>query len=92
LKFFKEKHGIEINHHSIHKAHGLRQVCLRYEHDMMQVMAFGNETNDIEMIQEAGIGVAMGNAVSELKDRADFISKSNDENGIIFALQQFGII
>lgn len=59
---------------------------------MMQVMAYGNETNDIEMIQEAGIGVAMGNAVSELKDRADFISKSNDENEIIFALQQFGII
>jgi Cof subfamily protein (haloacid dehalogenase superfamily) len=92
LKIFKEEHGIEINHQNIHKATGLEKVCKSLGLAMSQVMAFGNETNDIEMIREAGIGVAMGNAIQSLQDEADFISKSNDEDGIIYALKQYGLL
>lgn len=45
-------------------------------------MAFGDAENDIEMIKEAGIGVAMGNAMDSVKKVADVVTSSNDENGI----------
>jgi Cof subfamily protein (haloacid dehalogenase superfamily) len=92
VKLYKEEHGIEMNHRSIHKASGLEQVCEGLGFDMTQVMAFGNEANDMEMIREVGIGVAMGNAVPALKETADFVTKSNDEDGIVYALQHYGLI
>ena len=49
---------------------------------MENVMAFGDAENDIEMIKEAGIGVAMGNAMDSVKKVADVVTSSNDENGI----------
>ena len=45
-------------------------------------MAFGDGLNDITMIKSAGIGVAMGNAVDEVKRMADEITATNDEDGV----------
>lgn len=42
----------------------------------------GDDLNDISMIKEAGLGVAMGNAISEVKQAADEITKTNNENGV----------
>ena len=55
-------------------------------------MAFGDGGNDITIIQQAGIGVAMGNAVPELKQVADYITTSVDEHGVREALIHYGII
>ena len=44
--------------------------------------------NDIEMIEKSGIGVAMGNALSDIKQIADFTTLSNNEEGIKYFLQQ----
>jgi len=46
------------------------------------IIAFGDDLNDTNMIKEAGIGVAMGNAVDELKSVADYVIDTNDNNGI----------
>jgi len=51
-------------------------------------MAFGDGFNDLSMLEYAGIGIAMGNAVDEVKAIADFITVSNDEDGIAIALEQ----
>ena len=51
-------------------------------------MAFGDGFNDLSMLEYAGMGVAMGNAVDEVKAIADFITISNDEDGIAIALEQ----
>ncbi len=71
------------------KANAARQLAARLGLDAAQVMAIGDQRNDIEMIQWAGIGVAMGNAVPELKAIADWITRSNDEDGVAHALAHF---
>ncbi len=50
------------------------------------IIAFGDEDNDLEMIEYAGTGVAMGNGIEELKNIADAITFSNEEDGIAFYL------
>lgn len=54
-----------------------------------QVLSFGDSYNDIEMISESGIGVAMGNACDALKKKADFVTLSNDEDGVAIILERF---
>ncbi|WP_165003899.1 MULTISPECIES: Cof-type HAD-IIB family hydrolase [unclassified Enterococcus] len=60
--------------------------------DMSEIMAFGDHYNDIAMLEGVGIGVAMGNAQSEVKKAADFVTQSNEENGIYEGLKHFGLI
>lgn len=54
-----------------------------------QVMAFGDAENDIEMIELAGIGVAMGNAYPSVKAVADYVTATNDEDGVALAIERF---
>jgi hydroxymethylpyrimidine pyrophosphatase-like HAD family hydrolase len=55
-------------------------------------MAFGDGGNDSTMVRRAGIGVAMGNAIDELKVEADYITASVDDEGVRKALQHFDLI
>ena len=55
-------------------------------------MAFGDGENDIDMIRYAGIGVAMGNGIKNLKSAADYITTDIDDDGIENALKHFGLI
>ena len=52
-------------------------------------MACGDSHNDMAMIQAAGLGVAMGNAEEEVKAIADFVTLSNLEDGVAFAVKRF---
>lgn len=54
-----------------------------------EVLAIGDQDNDIDMIEAAGIGVAMENGTPKLKEAADFITKSIDENGFSYAMEKF---
>ena len=56
------------------------------------MIAFGDAANDIPMLQTAGVGVAMGNASEETKAAADYVTATNDEDGISAALQHFEVI
>ena len=51
-----------------------------------EIAVFGDDLNDIEMLQNYPYGVAMGNAVIEAKDIAAFTTKTNNDDGITFAL------
>ncbi len=59
--------------------------------DPSNVLALGDGENDIEMLQAVGIGAAMGNATQKLKDIADVIVPSNEEDGVAFALEEFAL-
>ena len=50
-------------------------------------MAFGDGLNDITMIENAGVGVAMGNAVDEVRRVADKITATNDEDGVAAVIE-----
>jgi Cof subfamily protein (haloacid dehalogenase superfamily) len=54
-----------------------------------KVLALGDGENDIEMIQQAGIGVAVANAMQAVKDAADYVVASNDEDGVAEAVERF---
>lgn len=71
------------------KANAARLLAQRLGIDAANVLAIGDQRNDIELIRWAGVGVAMGNAVPELKAVADWITRSNDEDGVAHALAHF---
>ena len=72
----------------ISKASGLSKVCEKLDIAPDQIIAFGDAANDLEMVKFAGHGVAMGNACPELKECADEITLTNNEDGIAHTLNQ----
>lgn len=81
--------NIELNPKGISKASGLREVCRLLGIEMSQVIAMGDSLNDISMIREAGLGVAMGNAQDEVKSIADVVTASNEEHGVARIIEQY---
>ncbi|SER86513.1 hypothetical protein SAMN04487944_111108 [Gracilibacillus ureilyticus] len=73
---------IEIVRKGINKAVGLHKIAHYYHIPQENIIAFGDEDNDLEMIDFAGVGVAMGNAINELKAVAKYETATNEENGI----------
>lgn len=74
------------------KGQGLLAIAKQAGLDPKFTMAFGDGGNDLSMIRTAGIGVAMGNALDSLKQEADYVTTSVDDNGIRHALQYFNLI
>jgi glycosyltransferase involved in cell wall biosynthesis len=60
--------------------------------DLSHTIAFGDGGNDTSMILQAGIGIAMGNAIDELKQQADYVTTSVDDDGVLNALRHFQVI
>ena len=74
------------------KATGLARILSHAGLSPEQSIAFGDSANDLEMIQAAGIGVAMGNGQEELKKEADLICPPMAEDGIYRALLELGLL
>ncbi|MGY4689503.1 Cof-type HAD-IIB family hydrolase [Salibacterium sp. K-3] len=81
-------HMIEIISTGNNKAAGLEKTARYCGVSMEHVIAFGDEDNDIEMLSEAGTGVAMGNAAPEAKQAAAEVTLSNEEEGIAIFLEE----
>lgn len=80
--------AIEIMSQGFHKALGVQAAAKTLGFKREQIIAFGDERNDLEMLEYAGIGVAMGNGHEKAKAAADFITTSNDEQGITRFLEE----
>lgn len=78
-------HNLEVTRCGIAKSKGLKFLCDYLHISMEDTMAVGDSENDLDIVKAAGIGVAMGNAQQLLKDSADFISLSNEEDGVVYA-------
>ncbi|MCF6409233.1 Cof-type HAD-IIB family hydrolase [Pseudalkalibacillus salsuginis] len=78
---------IEVVKAGLNKAVGLKRVAESLNIPQERVIAFGDEDNDLEMIEYAGHGIAMGNAIPELKNIANGITKSNEDDGIAYFLE-----
>lgn len=74
------------------KAKGIQKLAEAIYSDMEHTVAFGDGRNDIEMIKEVGLGIAMGNAAIETKKVADYVTDSVDNDGIVKALKHFSFI
>jgi Cof subfamily protein (haloacid dehalogenase superfamily) len=71
------------------KANAARMLAARLGIEREDVLAIGDNRNDLELVEWAGVGVAMGNAVPELKRVADWVTSTNDEDGVAHALARF---
>jgi cof-like hydrolase len=78
---------LELPPKGIDKAQSLQRLLTHLGLERESLMAFGDGFNDLSMIQFAGQGVAMANAVEEVKSIADFVTTSNEEDGIAHALE-----
>ena len=81
--------NIEINSGDAHKGAALLELCRQLNIDPADTMAFGDGLNDLTMLKAAGIGVAMGNAVEQVKAAADFVTDTNDNDGVAKAIRYF---
>lgn len=84
-------YNIEINAAGVNKGSGLvslgRLLGIRRE----EIMACGDGDNDLLMLKEVGFGVAMANAEEEVKKAADYITLSNEEDGVADAIEKFAL-
>ena len=81
--------NLEINARGVTKGRGLLVLAETLGLSRSQVMACGDSGNDLTMIQNAGLGVAMANATPEVLAAADFVTDSNNEDGVAKAIERF---
>ncbi|KAA6315216.1 putative bifunctional phosphatase/peptidyl-prolyl cis-trans isomerase, partial [termite gut metagenome] len=74
------------------KEKGIDEIIKYFGFSLDETMSFGDGGNDMNMLRHAAIGVAMGNAGDPVKQAADYVTTSVDDNGIINALKHFNII
>ena len=82
----------DITANGADKGKGIQAIARHEGFDPSHTIAFGDGGNDTSMILQAGIGVAMGNAIDVLKQQADYITSSVDEDGILNALRHFRVV
>ena len=84
--------SVDLLHADGSKARGIKRVCEALGVPLDETMAFGDGLNDVEMFKTVGYGVAMGDAVPELRALAQYQTGTVEEDGIYNALQHLGII
>lgn len=78
-----------IHREGIKKSNGIKMLCDYFHIPIEEVVAIGDERNDLDMIEAAGMGIAMGNAVKSVKKAADDITLKNTEDGVAKALEKY---
>ena len=84
--------GVDIIAADGGKVEGMKAFLTRFGCTCEECMAFGDQHNDLDMLRFAGIGIAMGNGAPEVKKAADYVTSSVDEDGVLRALEHFGLI
>lgn len=82
-------YNLEIGGATTSKADALRQMGKLMGVDRSEMMAIGDSPNDIAMLKEAGVAVAVGNAKDEVKEMADYIAPTNHDDGVADAIEKF---
>ena len=82
-------YNIEINAKGVEKGSSLRFLAEKLGIKQEEVMAIGDGANDFWMIEYAGVGVAMGNSKDRIKEIADVVTISNDEDGVAQVLEEY---
>ncbi len=79
-------HVLELFAARINKWAAISWYLEEHNIDPVRVAAIGDQANDVPMIESAGIGIAMGNAIAEVQSHAEFITASNDDDGVAHAI------
>lgn len=79
---------LEFLHPDVSKGKALARVARMLDVAPEEIVAFGDNHNDIEMLRLAGLGIAMGNAADDVKAHADYVTQTNAEEGVAVALEE----
>ena len=79
---------LEILNPLVNKGYGVKMLAEKLGLQQSEVMAIGDQENDLAMIEYAGTGVAMGNAIESVKKIAQFVTKSNREDGVAHVIEE----
>ncbi|MCR6545360.1 Cof-type HAD-IIB family hydrolase [Dehalobacterium formicoaceticum] len=82
-------HFLEFTHPQATKGNGIQVLSQILNIKQEEIMAFGDNFNDLSLLSSAGLAVAMENGREELKKEADFVTSSNREDGVAQAIEQF---
>ena len=82
-------HYLEFVDKKVSKGEALKHIGEIYGINQDEMMAIGDGDNDLPMLEYAGLGVAMGNAPDFVKEKVQFVTSSNDEDGIAIAIRKF---
>ncbi|MDO4329166.1 MAG: HAD family hydrolase [Lachnospiraceae bacterium] len=86
---FAGKAGADVVEQEASKAEGLKRLCSYWGIHISRTAAFGDSMNDLEILKTAGIGIAMGNSIPELKKEADYVTQEIGQDGVLRACQHF---
>lgn len=97
---FKERYEViktrsnllEFMPKGVTKAYGIQLLAQELGIEPAEVMAIGDEENDLSMIAYAGVGVAMGNAISAVKEAADVVTATNEEDGVAKIVSEYVLV
>lgn len=90
MEFSSNGNGlIVISAFGSNKGEAIKYLANYYGIDLKDIIAFGDEENDINMLKEVGLGIAMGNATDELKAVADYVTDEVYEDGFSSAIEKF---
>lgn len=81
--------AMEVTAAGVSKATGLQALSAALGIDPSEVVGIGDNYNDAEMIRTAGLGVAMGNAPEPVRSLARVVTRTNDEHGVAYAIEQY---
>ena len=83
-----QKYLVEVLAKGVNKAFGLEKLAQNLNIQPSEIAAIGDAANDIEMLEYAGLAIAMGNASEEVKAIADIVTDTNENNGVIKAIDK----
>lgn len=83
---------LQISPRECTKRAGIKAVLDALGPDHGTVYGIGDASNDIALMEAVDVGVAMGNAPDFLKEKADYVTDSFDHDGVVIALEHFGLI
>jgi Cof subfamily protein (haloacid dehalogenase superfamily) len=82
-------YAMEVTLAGVSKASGLRVLAGALGIKSEEVVGIGDNYNDVEMIRQSGLGVAMGNAPEDVRQLANVVTRSNDEHGVAYAIERW---
>ena len=87
--YLSKDNYLEVTHNQVSKKQALLELANYYQLSLTEIMSIGDNYNDIPMIEIAGLGVAMGNAPTEVKTCSNRVTDSNDQNGVSKAIKLY---
>ena len=87
--FGSGNHSIEINFKGVSKGNSVKVLSEKYGIKREELICIGDNENDISMIKYAGLGIAMANAIDEVKEAAQYVTDTNKNDGVAKAIKKF---